>query len=304
MKAFVIVATKGRAKETYTLLDYLAKQTYPIEKIIVVGSEPIDVVGLESHPLTQSGNVLIELSTKAGSTIQRNVGLNKLTPFGASLNAEEWFVAFFDDDFRPAVNWLESSSYVFSQQSDWVGLGGWVLADGINGLYISEENALNYLNGVIPPAQHAWFGEQLEVEGLYGCNMAYRGNVASTLRFDENLPLYGWQEDVDYGGMAIKFGKLFYTNQCVGVHLGVKGGRTSGIRFGYSQIANPIYLAKKGTMNKSYAKTILLNNVVSNIFHTITFDQTKDYKGRLYGNFLAVCHLLTAQLHPTKILEI
>ena len=35
-----------------------------------------------------------------------------------------------------------------------------------------------------------------------------------------------------------------------GVHLGNKRGRVSGLRFGYSQIANPIYLLQKGTPDK------------------------------------------------------
>ncbi|AZO77314.1 hypothetical protein B5U98_17255 [Bosea sp. Tri-39] len=35
-----------------------------------------------------------------------------------------------------------------------------------------------------------------------------------------------------------------------GVHRAVKRGRTSGLRVGYSQIANTVYLARKGTMRR------------------------------------------------------
>lgn len=303
MKAFVIVATKGRAKETYTLLDYLATQTYPIEKIIVVGSEQADTVGLENHPTTLTGKTVIEQSGKAGLTIQRNFGLNKLIPLVGSHDRKEWFVTFFDDDFRPADNWIEKAAEAFTTNQVLVGLSGWVLADGIKSLGISESKAKEILASNTHLKRTPWFGNRKEVEGLYGCNMTFRGNVAYSERFDENLPFYGWQEDVDYGGNALKFGKLLYIKECRGVHLGVTGGRTSGVRFGYSQIANPIYLAKKGTMNKNYARRILLRNVASNIFHTIIFDTKKDYKGRLLGNIKAAFHLISGKCHPKNILN-
>lgn len=300
MKAFVVVATKGRAKETYTLLDYLAKQTYPIEKIFVVGSEPADIAGLQNHPLATSKKVDITTSS-AGSCIQRNVGLDQINDHLENTESKDWFTAIFDDDFRPAENWMEACANTFLRENDCVGLGGWVVADGVTTGTISEEEAKAHI------AQHGPVkrAEQLSTAyyGLYGCNMAYRGTIAAETRFDENLPLYAWQEDLDYGARAIKFGQLLYTNQCVGVHLGVSSGRTSGVRFGYSQVANPMYLANKGTMNKGYARKILFRNVCSNIFHTITFDNKKDYKGRLWGNLKAAFDMFIGKCHPTNILK-
>lgn len=301
IKAFVIIATKGRAKETFTLLDYLAKQTYPIEKIVVVGSEPADIAGLEQHPLGITGKAVLKIS-KAGSCIQRNAAMDQALEFTRETDPQDWFAVFFDDDFRPANHWLEMCANTFIANPQVIGLGGKVVADGVTTGTISEYEAQAYLENntvlkqeIIEPCFY----------GLYGCNMAYRGNVVANIRFDENLPLYGWQEDLDFGVRAIEQtqGTLIYTNQCIGVHLGVSGGRTSGVRFGYSQIANPIYLAKKGTMNTGYARKILLRNVASNIFHTIIFDTTKDYKGRLWGNIKAAFDLLTNKCHPTKILQ-
>lgn len=302
MKAFVVIATKGRAKETFTLLDYLAAQTYPIEKIVVVGSEPADIAKLENHPLSVSQKVMIKTS-QIGSCIQRNAAMNQTLEFASATDARNWFAVFFDDDFRPAPNWLEQCANTFKNRPEVVGLGGKVVADGVTTGTISEQEAQAHLEKNTVLAE-----EKIEpcFYGLYGCNMAYRGNVVTNIRFDENLPLYGWQEDLDFGVRAIQQtqGKLIYTNQCIGVHLGVSGGRTSGVRFGYSQIANPIYLAKKGTMNSSYARKILLRNVASNIFHTIIFDTKKDYKGRLWGNIKAAFHLLSGKCHPTNILSL
>lgn len=303
MKAFVIVATKGRPKETFTLLDYLAAQTFPIEKIVIVGSEASDVNGLETHPLAAQQKVTIKIS-EAGSCVQRNVGLDEVLALTKSVDANDWFVVFFDDDFRPANNWIESSVNFLNVRADVVGLSGWVLADGAMIGSISEGESKNILTGSSFSLKSPRFGDMREASGLYGCNMAYRGIAVVHTRFDENLPLYGWQEDVDFGARASKFGKLYYIKTCKGVHLGASTGRTSGVRFGYSQIANPIYLIKKGTVPKKFALRLIARNVASNTLRAITLNQSKDYFGRLKGNLLAIFDLLTLRCHPKNILKI
>jgi hypothetical protein len=84
----------------------------------------------------------------------------------------------------------------------------------------------------------------------YGCNMAPRlvPLHRHSLRFDEDLPLYGWLDDVDLCRRLSAYGRIVKNWNMIGVHLGTKRGRTAGIRLGYSQIANPIYLRRKGTL--------------------------------------------------------
>ena len=72
---------------------------------------------------------------------------------------------------------------------------------------------------------------------------------SATLRFDEGLPLYGWQEDIDFAArVARQGGALARTDAFAGVHCGVKTARSRGLPIGYSQVANPLYLVRKGTM--------------------------------------------------------
>ena len=305
MKAFVIVATKGRAKETYILLDYLAKQTLAASFIYLVGSEQKDVEGLEQHPLFAAGKTAVLLSP-AGLTIQRNAGLITLTPLVKELPPQDWFVTFFDDDFRPAPNWLENAAKALQQDSTVVGITGNVLADGVNTEFgIAELDAPQYINGTKPPETH-WSSaaQKKHLDGLYGCNMCYRGTVASGERFDEHLPMYGWQEDWDYSSRARKFGSLILEPSCRGVHLGVSSGRTSGVRFGYSQISNPIFLLKKGSMSWSKAALLMSKNIASNMLKTLLMVRDKDFPGRLRGNLLAFLHLLTGKLDPLHVLKI
>src|SRR5262245_27468434 len=88
----------------------------------------------------------------------------------------------------------------------------------------------------------------IDLYNAYGANMAVplAPIYAHSLRFDENLPLYGWLEDVDFSRQLAPYGCIVKNRRMVGVHLGVKIGRVSGFRFGYSQIANPLYLCRKG----------------------------------------------------------
>ena len=52
-----------------------------------------------------------------------------------------------------------------------------------------------------------------EIRGTYGCNMAFRTAGIGSVRFDERLPLYGWQEDLDFCGALRGSGRIVKTNR-------------------------------------------------------------------------------------------
>src|ERR1700751_1117928 len=114
MDAYVVVATKGRARETYVLLDLLARQTLPPRSVVVVGAGPSDVKVLYAHPMTLAGSAEVILSPKPGLALQRNCGLAELQK-AAPLTTNA-YVAFFDDDFRPALDWLEGVGKAFEHE--------------------------------------------------------------------------------------------------------------------------------------------------------------------------------------------
>ena len=219
---------------------------------------------------------------------------------------DPWFVSIFDDDFRPDIQWLKKAADAFKLDSDLAGLTGHVLADGINTEFgLKEEDALSFLDGTRAPQSH-WTNaaEVRHIEGVYGCNMAFNQEVSSNVRFDENLPLYAWQEDFDFASCAKRFGHIALVPACRGVHLGASSGRTSGVRFGYSQIANPIYLVRKGTMSCQKARSLMVRNLASNILRTLTINRKKDYFGRLRGNLLAATDLLRRKLNPLRVVSL
>ena len=302
---YVIIATKGRAKETYVLLDYLARQTLTPTMTLVVGAEDQDIAGLNDHPMALSGSYEVFVSTKIGLTCQRNAGIEALKTQGA-FNGEpnSYFCTFFDDDFRPAPDWLEKAATRFAK-GDIVGLTGRVLADGVMSGGYSEEEAAAFLSEQKPPLKH-WANQnhESETDCAYGCNMAFLGTAISALRFDENLPLYSWQEDRDFTGQCLRLGRVIRYPDCIGVHMGATGGRTSGLRFGYSQIANLHYLINKSTVPFRAGFMQAGRNFAANIVKTlIPIRRDADYTGRLRGNLMALFDILRGKCDPRRITE-
>lgn len=304
MDAFVIVATKGRPREARELLDWLDEQTLQPRAIVVVGVETDDVEGVEEHHHARDGVLRVLLTHVPGLCIQRNAGLDYLSRSPAFAR-DEFFVVFFDDDFRPARDWLERCHEVLMAQREIAALTGKLLADGANQAALTSSLARSYIEGKTAPLKHWASGEQQRhVTSLYGCNMAYRDRVVRHCRFDENLPLYGWQEDQDFTSQAKAFGLTVYEPSCRGVHLGSRSGRVSGVRFGYSQIANPWYLIRKGTMSSRKGVRFVLRHLAANSTRTFIPSPRADYAGRLKGNLLAILDLMRGRCHPRRAADL
>lgn len=305
MQAHVIIATKGRADQVRELLHWLSLQTLQPASVVVVGVTQADVEGVVDTPYARAGTVQVLLTEEAGLCLQRNAGIDHLLDSGLIELDPGFFVTFFDDDFRPALDWLERCRDAFVAHDDVAAVTGHVLADGVHGSSLSADDALAYINHQREPARHWASGPQERpLASMYGCNMAFREPVIRQCRFDENLPLYGWQEDQDYTAQASRFGRTIYTPTCRGVHLGSKSGRVSGLRFGYSQIANPLYLTRKGTMGRRKSVRFVVRHLLANIAQGVCNHPLVDYRGRLRGNLMAIIDCLRGRCHPRRVLDL
>lgn len=307
MDAHVIIATKGRSECLPPLLNWLGKQTLAPQTVVVVGTQESDVATARGVSLGPATDLRILISARPGLCIQRNVGLDALRGLG-KLGADadpDSIVAFFDDDFRPAPDWLAECARLMTNSGSVAAVSGRVLADGVHGTPLDETDVDAYFSGAKSPEPHWASGDEArELGSMYGCNMAFRSIVFSSSRFDENLPLYGWQEDQDMTGQARKWGRTMYHPKCRGVHLGSKSARVSGVRFGYSQIANPLYLVNKGTMSRRKTTQFVAKHLVANTVRSVTSRQVVDYPGRLKGNLLAIVDVVRGCCHPTRILDL
>jgi len=283
----VIYATLGRPELAKKVIDHLSVQTRQPDMVVVSAVTQADIAGLEVSPMAPE----ILLGSK-GSCVQRNRAID-------FVGDKADILLFFDDDFVPAPTFLAELVNIFENNPAIAGVTGRVLADGIKTPGIAFEDAVRQLEGDVLPEVDTLPAR----ETLYGCNMAIRVSLARDIRFDERLPLYGWLEDIDYTYRVAKNGPMVTSNRSTGIHLGVKGGRTSGVKFGYSQIANPIYMLRKKTIPPKLAYERLARNFYANLIYSLKPEPYVDRLGRLRGNLIAISDFCRGRLDPERILK-
>ena len=285
MRVSVVVASVGRAEEVGQLLHALARQSKAPEFII------LSVAGASDLPADLPAGVTVIMGT-IGLPAQRNRGLDLV-------QAESDVVVFYDDDFLPARDSVQKISGFFTSHPHMTGATGHVLADGIKGHGLSYQEALDILAAYEANPKPSLVNEDFLC--AYGCNMAFRCAAIGTKRFDENLPRYAWQEDMDFAGQLSTVGKVIRTNAFAGVHRGVKTGRGQGVDLGFSQIINPVYLVRKGTMTPRKALTLMSRNLIANHVKVLWPEPYVDRWGRLRGNWAGLRHLLHGKADPMAL---
>lgn len=292
MKIIVGIATAGRREVLSETLLHLTRQDRKPDAILVCPSSPDDVDEAFAKALSVPVTIV---AGERGLTKQRNAILSVIDTGD--------MLVFFDDDFLPQVDFLANAEALFLKQADIVVATGLVLADGIHGPGIPVSEGLDIL------ARDQTFESSTALETVYnayGCNMVFRLSAIATdgTRFDERLPLYGWQEDVDFCRRLARYGRIVRSGALRGVHLGNKRGRTSGLRFGYSQVANPLYLLRKGSVSLRWTLHLMGSNVAANTIGSLRPQGLVDRRGRLKGNLIAFADLLRGRIDPLRMLEL
>ena len=284
----LVYATLGRAEVLTRTFEAVGRQTLPPTSVIVSSPSVADAGALAEAP----GVSL--LVGPAGSARQRNRALRALPP-GTEI------VVFFDDDFVPHARWIEEVVEVFRRRPDVGAVTGNLLADGIKGPGIGVDDALA-MAAAPAPAGIDWLDEHYSP---YGCNMAFRVDMVRDMAFDERLVLYGWLEDRDFGAALARRGaKLVKAGRALGVHMGVKRGRVSGVKLGYSQVVNPVYLNRKGTMRVHQVVDHIVRNMGSNLAKSASPEPYIDRIGRLHGNVVGMFDVLRGRLTPEKAAQL
>ena len=287
MRLAIGIATRGRAAILAEVLAELRRQSRAPDRIIVCHVTPGDigppVAGVEY------------LTAPAGLPRQRNAILD------AAADCD--LVLFLDDDFLAAAEYCAVTEAVFTARPAVVVTTGTVLADGATGpgLTVAEGRAVlaadHYVGDRLAAAPHF---------NGYGCNMAFRMATvrAHGIRVDESLPAYAWYEDLDVTRLLGRHGEILRLAGARGVHLGVKLGRTPGLKLGYSQIANPVYLARKGTYPWNRALRSMARHCAMNLARSPCPEPWADRWGRFRGNLLALRDLTRGRARPDRILEL
>lgn len=284
----VVIASLGRPESLAQMRALIAGQTRQPEILLFSVVSEADVPA----GFAEDERCRVIMGQK-GLCAQRNNALNWL---GDRYD----IVLFYDDDYIPARTSVEGVERFFRTHPEVAGATGHVVADGINNAGISFEAAQAILE------KHASKDTTpncivSSLYGLYGCNMAYRVSAIGSNRFDERLKLYAWQEDIDFAASLYDRGRIVKTFAFAGVHQGVKTGRTPGRRLGYSQIINPSYLARKGTMRWSFALKLIIRNMLANHLKALTPEPWVDRFGRARGNWIGLADLLRGRVTPERI---
>jgi GT2 family glycosyltransferase len=290
MRIAVGIATRGRATILAEVLADLARQTRQPDRIIVCHVGPEDVAELPARfPDVEF------LVAPAGLPGQRNAILDAAADCDA--------VLFLDDDFLAAPGYLAATERVLAAHPDCVVTTGTVLADGAKGPGITVEEGRAILAA---DREEGDPGRALPHFNGYGCNMAVRlaPMRAHGLRFDEQLPLYAWYEDLDLTRRLGAHGTILRLQGARGVHLGTKSGRVAGTRLGYSQVANAIYLARKGSYPWNRALRSAGRHLAMNAARSLRPEPHVDRLGRLRGNLIALGDLLRGRMHPMRVMDL
>lgn len=212
------------------------------------------------------------------------------------------YIFFIDDDYVPSTFAISQLRDAFSISPECVGITGRLLADGVNEGGVNVSTGDNLIEKFDSESGFGCKKVERDLIGLYGCNMAFRLRCVGMTRFDEDLPLYAWQEDVDFSSRLA--GEKIKSHCLVGVHLGVQSGReVDGRALGYSQVANLVYLVSKGSLPWRYALRLTVRNILANHFKQFLPEGWIDRRGRARGNRMALLDVLFGRAHPARVLQ-
>jgi len=293
LRVAIGIATAGRRDQMPLTLDTIERLGPKPDRVYICPASDKD---FDANSLSRwSMPIEVIKCRKPGLTSQRNQILERC--------GDADVIVFMDDDYYPAPWYLDRIRLIFSSRPDVVIATGHPLHDGATGPGILPDAALRFLGTYSLPLNEPVVQATY---GGYGCNMAIRLEAvrANNIRFDENLPLYGWLEDIDFSRRAAMFGAVVKCDQLNGVHLAVKNGRSPGVRLGYSQFANPIYMMRGGSISVSYAFRHMWRNFASNLVKSVSPEPWVDRRGRLRGNLLALADLLRRRLDPRRVIDL
>lgn len=292
----VIIATKDRADSVAELVKLIFQQTVLPACVVVSGDKksdiPDEVIQGTLNEIKSSSAQVMCLFGSRDLTVKRNNAMEKI------FNSVD-FIAFFDDDFLPSKTWIERSLNLFKANKNLVGLGGRVIIDGAKDGVVEFDEAIRIIE------EEEIRGNKIEceniiVDSMYGCNMMFRCNAIGVERFDERLILYGWMEDTDFSRRMGRKGTLMRGGGLIGVHLGVRGGRISGCKFGYSQIVNAFYLMNKNSITALEAYKVAISALLTNALKSIRPGRLIDRRGRLRGNIVGLCEIAAGRCRPER----
>ena len=260
----VIPSTKRAGTLHKTVLSVLRQNVLPERIILAVTGEE------DTLPETRGLPLCDVFLSPAGWACQLNAAVDRI-PSGLRM------VAIFDDDVELSEDYCSKALAQFAKRDDILLFDGLVLKNG----NVTRNEAKELIN--------ASFADELftETSLSHGCNMNIRRSVLDRVRFNSKMVADALYCDLDFARRVKKLGIVGRANACRCVHLSVQLARPPGMRYGFSQIANPIHLYKKGSI--TLGELVFFFCARSTLANVLGLLAPKgiDRKGRLRGNLIA-----------------
>lgn len=283
MRVAIGIATLGRPKILLKVTERFKLQSRQPDAVLIapVSDKDVSTINFEDK--------FIRVYSEMGLSKQRNSVMYAANDYD--------LIAFFDDDLVLHKDCLKNIEAEFEDNPNTVIAHGNVVIDGAKVGGISFEEACRHADNAIIHK-----GRKLSFTA-YGF-MAIRLDTVRkhNLKFEERFPSYSWMEDLDFSRQIVKYGECIQILDAVVSHIAYRTGRTSGVRFGYSQVANPLYIAaKKSGFTYFNAYKMFTKNFIANATKSIKPEPHIDRKGRLKGNLIAFKDLVRGKLDPERI---
>lgn len=290
MSVAVIICTVDRPAALRRVLKAVHAQTVPVDHVVVC---PPDATKLPQDIREDTRNIVVD--GVKGLTRQRNLAVT-------AVPADVDYIAFFDDDAYPRADYLEKAAEILDADPGIVGVTGFVVRDGAKEGYELTETDMQ---GALEASWQEERAGVTEIESLYGCNMVIRAAAVRANLFDERLPLYGWLEDLDFARRVMREGRLVRANGVVTAHQGSNsGGRRQHRRLGYSQLMNPVYMMRKGSLRPADLVPLVGKPVLASVKGSVTGAERAERRERLRGMAQALGDISRGRLTPERMAEL
>jgi GT2 family glycosyltransferase len=291
MKTLIVVPTRNRPDEIINTINFLNLNKNFFSKIIIVDSSDIELKEkIKKLLLNYSLNIKL-IDAQPSTCTQRNIGF--------SFIEDEEFIMFLDDDNIFYNDALLQMNNFLKKNINFAGIAfNQILKEEENFSEKLKKNFFTNKLSIYPSkkggvSRSGWqskfinFENDEIVEWLPTRAVIYRTELIKNLKFDENLGIYGYLEDLDFSLELKKKGKLMVCSNAKYTH--DQSIDRSGFEFGKKEVRNRYYLVQKHNLNKYLFFITLFAKMLINLKEGIFLN--KNSLQRFYGNIIALMSL-------------
>lgn len=291
MKTLIVIPTRNRPDEIKNTINFLNLNKNFFSRIIIVDASDIELKEkIKKLLLNYSLNIKL-IDAEPSTCTQRNLGF--------SFIEDEEFIMFLDDDNIFYNDALFQMNNFLKKNINFAGVAfNQILKEKEN---FSEKLKKNFFTdklSIYPSkkggvSRSGWqskfinFENDEIVEWLPTRAVIYKTELIKNLKFDENLGIYGYLEDLDFSLELKKKGKLMVCKNAKYTHN--QSIDRSGFEFGKKEVRNRYYLVQKHNLNKYLFFITLFAKILINLKEGIFLK--KNSLQRFYGNITALMSL-------------